>query len=83
MALLIPPRVAKELADMPRADQARLLERLKAIAADPDSRHPNVLALVGRPGVYRARQGDWRALFRIEDSDVVVIRIAHRREAYE
>jgi mRNA-degrading endonuclease RelE of RelBE toxin-antitoxin system len=59
------------------------MKRLRAIVAAPNSRHPSVVPLVGRPGVFRVRQGDWRALFRIEDADVVLIRVAHRREAYE
>jgi mRNA-degrading endonuclease RelE of RelBE toxin-antitoxin system len=59
------------------------MERLRTIAAAPDTQHPNVLPLVGRPGVFRVRQGNWRAMFRIEDTDVVLIRVAHRREAYE
>jgi mRNA-degrading endonuclease RelE of RelBE toxin-antitoxin system len=83
MPLLIPLRVEKQLEALPRADRTRLMERLRAIAAAPASQHPNVLRLVGRPGVFQVRQGDWRAMFRIENADVVVIRVAHRREAYE
>jgi mRNA interferase RelE/StbE len=83
MALLLPLRVEKQLEALPRAERRRLLERLRAIAVAPERQHPNVLPLVGRPGVFRVRQGDWRALFRIEDTDVVVVRVAHRREAYE
>ena len=83
MPLLIPLRVAKQLEALPRADRTRLMERLRAIDAAPGSQHPNVLPLVGRPGVFRFRQGDWRAMFRVEDADVVLIRVAHRREAYE
>jgi mRNA interferase RelE/StbE len=83
MALLIPLRVEKQLEALPGADRIRLMQRLRAIAAAPTDRDPNVLPLVGGPGVFRVRQGNWRALFRIEDSDVVLIRVAHRREAYE
>jgi mRNA-degrading endonuclease RelE of RelBE toxin-antitoxin system len=83
MALLLPLRVEKQLEALPRAERTQLMQRLRAIAATPDVRHPNVPPLVGRPGVFRVRQGDWRALFRIEDTDVVVVRVAHRREAYE
>jgi mRNA-degrading endonuclease RelE of RelBE toxin-antitoxin system len=83
MPLLIPLRVEKQLEVLPRADRTRLMERLRAIAETPGTQHPNVLPLVGRPGVFRVRQGDWRAMFRIEDADVVLIRVAHRREAYQ
>jgi mRNA-degrading endonuclease RelE of RelBE toxin-antitoxin system len=38
--------------------------------------------MVGRPGVWRVRRGDWRAVYRVERGDVVVDRVAHRREVY-
>jgi mRNA-degrading endonuclease RelE of RelBE toxin-antitoxin system len=83
MPLLIPLRVEKQLEALPRADRTRLMERPRAIAAAPDSQPPNVVPLVGRPGVFRVRQGGWRAMFRIEDADVVLIRVAHRREVHQ
>jgi mRNA interferase RelE/StbE len=82
VVLIIPPRVFKELAVMPRADAKRLLDRLERIVAQPDAQHLGVTPPVGETGVYRLRQGDWRALFSIEDGDVIVDRVAHRREVY-
>jgi mRNA interferase RelE/StbE len=82
MGLLVPPAVFKQLAAMPRADARRLLDRLERIAAAPGERHPGVVALVGATGSYRVRQGDWRAVFSIEDENVVLDRVAHRREVY-
>jgi len=72
----------KQLAGLPRADAGRLLERLQLIAAAPDQRHPNVATLSGEADTYRLRQGQWRAVFSIEDGDVIVDRVAHRREVY-
>ncbi len=82
MTLIIPPPVMKELAGLPRAEAERLLERLERIAAAPDERHPNVVALKGEAGSYRLRQGRWRAVFSIEEGDVILDRVAHRREVY-
>ncbi len=82
MALLIPQRVFKQLAAMPKADARRLLDRLGKIADAPDKPHPNVVPLVGEPRVFRVRQGSWRAVFSIEEGDVIVERVAHRREVY-
>ena len=82
VALIIPARIFKQLAALPRADSRRLLERLEAIALAPEALHPGVTPLVGEQGAWRVRQGDWRAVFRIEDGDVTVDRIAHRREVY-
>jgi mRNA interferase RelE/StbE len=72
----------KQLAGVPRADAGRLLERLQRIAAAPDERHPNVVPLSGEAGSYRLRQGSWRAVFSIEEGDVILDRVAHRREVY-
>jgi mRNA interferase RelE/StbE len=82
MALLIPPAVFKQLAAMPTGDARRLLDRLERIAEAPHGRFANVVQLVGEPGVFRVRQGDWRAVFSIEEGDVIVDRVAHRREVY-
>lgn len=82
MVLLIPPAVERQFAQMPKADARRLRDRLDAIAVAPDNQHPNVLPLLGSAGSFRVRQGDWRAVFSIEDGDVIVDRVAHRREVY-
>jgi mRNA-degrading endonuclease RelE of RelBE toxin-antitoxin system len=82
MTLLIPPPVERPFAEMPKADARRLRDRLDAIAAAPDERHPNVMPLLGSLGTYRVRQGDRRAVFSVEDGDVIVDRVAHRREIY-
>jgi mRNA-degrading endonuclease RelE of RelBE toxin-antitoxin system len=82
MALLIPQRVFKQLAAMPKAEARRLSDRLEKIANAPHKAHPNVVPLVGEPGAFRVRQGNWRALFSIEEGDVIVDRVAHRREVY-
>lgn len=82
MTLLVPPQVEKQFASMPKADARRLLDRLKEIADAPEAQHLNVMPLVGAPGSFRVRQGDWRAVFTIEAGDVIVDRVAHRREVY-
>ena len=35
-----------------------------------------------RLGTYRFRIGEYRAIFDIEENDIVVLRIGHRREIY-
>jgi mRNA interferase RelE/StbE len=86
MALIIPPNVMKQLLALPASDArrllGRLLERLDAIAADTAARHPGVAPLVGLPGVFRVRQGDWRAVFAIEQGDLIIDRVQHRGEVY-
>ena len=36
-----------------------------------------------KTGTYRFRAGDYRVIFDIEDKDIVVLRIGHRREIYK
>lgn len=82
MALIIPSHVAKELAAVPRADAKRLRERLARIADNPLAPQIGVKPLVGRAGAFRVRQGDWRAVYSIEDGDVIVERIGTRKAIY-
>ena len=82
VALIIPPSVMKQLAGLPRGEMRRLLERLQRIALAPEQRHPNIAPLSGASGSYRLRQGAWRAVFSIEDGDVILDKVAHRREVY-
>jgi mRNA-degrading endonuclease RelE of RelBE toxin-antitoxin system len=82
VTLIIPPPVMKQLAGLPRTEAARLLERLQRIAVAPDERHASVVPLGGAPGSYRLRQGSCRAVFSIEDGDVILDRVAHRPEVY-
>jgi mRNA-degrading endonuclease RelE of RelBE toxin-antitoxin system len=82
MALLVPPAVLKQLAAVPKADARRLLERLRRIADAPNERLAGVSSLAGMEGSYRVRQGDWQAVFSIDNGDVVVNRVAHRRKVY-
>lgn len=82
MALLIPPDVLKQLAAMPKADRKRLLDALELVAAEPIRRFSFVTQMVGQPGVCRLRKGDWRAVFRIRGSDVIVDRVGNRKDVY-
>jgi len=60
----------------------RIVAGIDGLAADPRAA-PNVKALQGQPGC-RLRVGDWRVIYTLQDDvlTVLVIRIAHRREAY-
>ena len=77
------PRAVKELAGLPKEARDALLERLKAIAADPHALHPGVKRLTGRDREYRVRQGAWRAVYTITgQGDVDVIHVRHTRGIY-
>lgn len=82
MALLIPPDVVRQLAAMPKADRKRLLDALESVAAAPTGRFSFTTQMVGQPGAWRLRKGDWRAVFRIHGGDVIVDRVGNRKDVY-
>ena len=82
MALLIPPSALKQLATMPKADRKRLLDALETVAEDPTKRFAFVTQLVGQPGIWRLRKGDWRAVYRVHHGNVILDRVGNRKEVY-
>ena len=73
--------------DLKRLDPAIRFQLLRSSAVLEEAPHPGASAriqvLVGiSPRHYRLRVGDYRIVYRIEGSRVIVVRVAHRREAY-
>ena len=82
MAVVIPPDVLRQLAVIPPRDRERLLEALEMVAAEPGRRFSFTTELVGLPGVWRLRKGDWRAASRMRGTDVVLDRVGNRKDVY-
>ncbi|HVC62283.1 MAG TPA: type II toxin-antitoxin system RelE/ParE family toxin [Acetobacteraceae bacterium] len=82
MALIVPPDVLRQLMAIPKRDRERLLKALEMVASEPARRFSFVTEMIGQQGVWRLRKGDWRAVFRRRDADVVVDRVGNRREVY-
>jgi mRNA interferase RelE/StbE len=57
-------------------------EKIEAFARDPEAMGTNVVKLQGREE-YRLRVQDWRVVFQIEGSEMLVIDIAPRGSVYE
>jgi mRNA interferase RelE/StbE len=83
MKLMLSPAAARALRGLPGKEAAALLRRLEAVAADPFGDHPWASRLQGGDR-FRVRQGDWRAVYRIDrDRQTVLVElVAHRREVY-
>ena len=73
------PKAGKDLKALPPQDAARVVERLRRLENDLEG---DVKKLTNHQPEYRMRAGDWRALFEVAGSQVIVYRIIHRREAY-
>ncbi|MFZ0314540.1 MAG: type II toxin-antitoxin system RelE/ParE family toxin [Candidatus Korobacteraceae bacterium] len=72
-----------ELKKLPRHLIARVVFRLENLASNP--RPPGCKKLKGGDREWRIRTGDYRAVYTIDDANLLVevTRIRHRREVYE
>ncbi len=79
--VLIKPSAVKELEAVPRKERLRIIKRIQALAGKP---RPAGCKKLSTQEQYRLRQGRYRIVYSISDHEqaVLVIKIAHRREAY-
>ena len=79
--LVFKKSVAKDLRAIPKRDVARILRDVHGLAEDP--RPAGCEKLSGQER-YRIRQGRYRIVYEIGDSElvVVVVRVGHRRDVY-
>jgi mRNA-degrading endonuclease RelE of RelBE toxin-antitoxin system len=84
MRLVIDKHAQRRLLGMPAKTRNAMLDRLKAIAADPFARHPQVKPLHGERSAFRLRHDDWCALYRVDRpaQEVRVYVIETRAGAY-
>lgn len=75
-------RAQRALAGLERREQQRIRAALDLLAETP--RPPNCIAMQGEDSVYRVRVGDYRIVYEVFDTELLVhvVRIGHRREVY-
>jgi mRNA interferase RelE/StbE len=72
--------VARDLKDLPKAEAARILDRIgRELSRKPEASP----ILKGHfVGLRKLRVGDYRVIYAIIGGDVLILRIGHRREVY-
>jgi mRNA interferase RelE/StbE len=80
--VIVPKRVRKELGSLPKAAYARAREQIKALHDDPCP--SGVKKLEGSASTYRVRVGDYRILYKVNDSakEVHLLRVGDRKDVY-
>ena len=75
------PSVARDTKSIPTYHLKRIIDRINLLADDP---RPLGSTKLSGKDYYRIRQGDYRIVYEIIESRVVivVIKIGHRREVY-
>ena len=73
--------VYRDLKKLPKAEVVRILEQIEnELAAKPES-HP---VLKGQfAGLRKYRIGDYRVIYALLDTDILVLRIGNRRDVYK
>ena len=80
-SILFTRSAAKELERVPITDRRRIVTRIGKLADDP---RPMGAEKLSGDDKYRLRQGDYRILYEIRDTELIVtvVRIGNRREVY-
>lgn len=81
-AVEVGPAAAKALRKLDRPVQARLVKAMAALAGTP--RPAGLKALTGHPGLLRIRVGDYRIVYTVRDTQllVIVVHLGHRSGVY-
>ena len=74
-------RAQRALDKLPKADFQAVIQALKDLAQTP---RPRGIEKVKSTGLWRIRQGDYRIVYAINDSEylITIVRVGHRREIY-
>jgi len=73
------PRAVRDIEGLPSRIQAQILARIEEMSNDLKG---DVRRLTNFTPEYRLRVGNYRVLFEVEESAIVIYRVRHRREAY-
>ena len=76
------PQARRDLRDLPRHVQVRIIEHLERLAADPTAPGPQRLRGPWRR-FSKLRVGDYRVILRIEKDRLHVAALGHRSSIYE
>lgn len=78
----IQTKAKRQLQTFDKQTQERLSKAVDQLAKNP--RPDNCKALRGFHGIFRIRIGDYRVVYEIKDSELIilVVEIGHRREVY-
>lgn len=81
--IFVKPAAQRQIKKLTPAVQKSLIALIESLAAEP--RPPGCKKLKGRQNEYRARLGNYRVIYSIEDTALVItiIKVGHRRDIYD
>ncbi|MEA2047737.1 MAG: type II toxin-antitoxin system RelE/ParE family toxin [Campylobacterota bacterium] len=81
MTVRIDDKAIKDLFKVHKAEAKKILSKIEELEKFPQV--PNIKKLTNFEPPYRLRVGNYRVLFDIEDNDITVYRVKHRKESYK
>ncbi len=80
-SIVIKKSAAKEIAAVPLKDRRRIVERIARLADDP---RPPGCEKLSTEEKYRLRQGSYRILYQVTDSELIVfvVKVGDRKAVY-
>ena len=80
-SLQIKPSAVKELEAIQLKDRKRLVAKIRRLGKEP---RPDGCEKLSGQDKYRVRQGHYRVLYSVDDSEpsVTIVKIGHRRDVY-
>ncbi len=79
-ALKFKPKAAKDLKQIPKGRVVKILEKIEKLQFGLQG---DVKRLTDFTPEYRLRVGNYRVLFEVEQSKIIIYRILHRKDAYK
>ena len=79
--LVITNHAEKQLSKLPPATAKQIIISLSQFIFQPQK--ANLKKLKGYKNTWRIRVGNYRALFKIENNLVIVIKVGHRKDIYK
>lgn len=74
------PRAIKDLKKLPPEDRRRIVAKIEMMQ---DNLAGDVKKLTNLTPEYRLRVGDYRVLFEVDQAQIVIYRVKHRRDVYK
>jgi mRNA-degrading endonuclease RelE of RelBE toxin-antitoxin system len=70
----------RDLGAIPREDQARIIAKLELAAKDPHAAGEE--KVTNSAGLYRVREGHYRAVYSKPANEILVALVGHRKDVY-
>jgi mRNA-degrading endonuclease RelE of RelBE toxin-antitoxin system len=70
-----------DLDRIPKISKKKIIASIQKLSTNPFSPTPNTKKLKGfKPPVYRIRSGDFRALYRVHEKTIIILRVLDRKD---